>query len=189
MNLRRLGTAAAITMSLGLGLATAGTAQASTSRPANYFTSNITYVFHSWSPQIGDGCLDDSNTGANGGDNLRTFSCNGQSYQEWKVLDFSNGWAQLQNQATGRCLDYSPGLLRTYPCNGPSFDNWYQAWTVVNRFSSSGAYEQVIKSGYASAGNGNICLDASNLGTRGYACNGASQDSGFQGWTLDEIDN
>jgi len=189
MNLRRLGTAAAITMTLGFGLATTGTAQASTLHAANYSGSNIPYQSRSGSPQIGDGCLDDSNTGPNGGDNLRTFTCNGQSYQDWKVLDFSNGWAQLQNQATHRCLDYSPGLLRAYPCNDPSFDNWYQAWTVVNRFSSTGAYEQVIKSGYASAGNGNICLDASNLGTRGYACNGPSQDSGFQGWTLDEVDS
>ncbi|MDH6708874.1 hypothetical protein P3T27_005620 [Kitasatospora sp. MAA19] len=198
MKLRTLGSAAtAIALAAGLGMANVGTADAGTadlgtahasaSTRAYYWMSAHTYTFVSWSPDAGDSCLDDSNNG-DGTDNLRAFTCNGMAWQKWKVTEYANGWAQLMNLATGRCLDYSNDGnhfgLRTYECNGPSFNSGFQQWAMVNRYTAAGAYESVLKSGRWEEDNTDMCLDVSNVGTRGYPCNGPSQDSGYQGWTV-----
>jgi hypothetical protein len=63
-------------------------------------------------------CLDDSNLG------LRLVTCNGQTFQEWKVTWYG-AWAELRNVNTGRCLDDTSGKgLQAAPCNGGQWQRW-----------------------------------------------------------------
>ncbi|WP_042365137.1 RICIN domain-containing protein [Streptacidiphilus neutrinimicus] len=166
------------------GAATIGLAGSASASNGNYWISGHTYVFVTWSPAAPDECLDDSNTGAGGRDNLRTFTCNSQSYQDWTVVNISNGWAQLENGATHRCLDYSIGDLRTFPCYANSFNGGWQKWALVNRTTAGGGAEQVLKSAINQNDGSNTCIDISaQYGLVGLTCSGARQDYGYQGWT------
>ncbi|MEW1860615.1 RICIN domain-containing protein [Streptomyces sp. NPDC088194] len=140
-------------------------------------------------------CVDDSSDASVADGNLlRGFPCGQGNYdggwQKWKVIALANGYAQLQNGATGLCLDdssHSDGkdYLRGFPCLTPSFTAGWQGWRIVNRTTAKGYYEQVLQN--AATGR---CLDDSNAGPnngdllRGYTCNGTSQDNGFQGWDI-----
>jgi hypothetical protein len=78
-------------------------------------------------------CLDDSSTYG-----LRGFGCNSASYndgyQKWMVLNYSVDNSsivedvQLENAATGLCLDDSSAGLRAYTCSNSSWHEGYQAW-------------------------------------------------------------
>lgn len=132
-------------------------------------------------------CLDDSGA-SQSADLLRGYPCNSSSWQAWRTIQIdSNSFEQLQNQATGRCLDWSPQYgLRGFTCYPESFDGGWQAWYYVNRPLPGGNWEDVFLNGYQA--NGNYCLDDSGSTPstdllRGYPCNGASQDAGYQGWT------
>ena len=175
--LRRLtGAAAAIGLMVGLGIAGTGTAQASSRW--TYWALGYDYGAQSW---YNGNCLDDS---AQFG--LRTYPCNGGVWQKWRVINLDNlGYAQLQNQSTLNCLDWSPQYgLRTFPCYANSFNGGWQKWMMVNRTMPSGpqGFESVLLNGYPNSPN--QCLDNSQFGVRGYACNGPSQDAGYQGWSL-----
>ncbi|MFF3907848.1 hypothetical protein ACFYZJ_18055 [Streptomyces sp. NPDC001848] len=141
-------------------------------------------------------CVDDSYApNLPDGNLLRGFPCAQYNYsggwQQWKVIALSNGYAQLQNGATGLCLDDSTRLsdgsdyLRGFPCYTQSFSGGWQGWRIVNRTTAAGYYEQVLQN--AATGR---CLDDSNAGPngsdllRGYPCNGPSQDNGYQGWDI-----
>jgi hypothetical protein len=71
--------------------------------------------------------LDDST--AFGNDVLRGFSCNGLSYQQWRVSGNNDGTETFRNVATGRCLDDSTAfgndVLRGFSCNGLSYQDWW----------------------------------------------------------------
>ncbi|MFD9124560.1 ricin-type beta-trefoil lectin domain protein [Kitasatospora sp. NPDC059571] len=186
MKLRALGSATAA-LALALGLAVAGTGTATAESQTTNWTNGHVYRFISLSPDYyhASTCLDDSGTSPSGF--LRNWTCNGQDYQQWKVIALSNGWAQLKNVHTGRCLDYSHAYhLRTYVCNGPSFTGGWQGWAMINR-TVSGQSQQVLKSA-TNEDPTSMCVDiSSGGGTRGYACNGASQDAGYQSfWAMDE---
>ena len=186
MKLRILGSATgALVMALGLAVANTGTANAES--PASYWTLGHVYRFISLSPDYyhASTCLDDSGTNASG--YLRNWTCNGQNYQLWKVTRLSNGSAQLRNVNTGRCLDYSHAFqLRTYVCNANSFTGGWQGWAMINR-SVGGQSQQVLKS-LTNEDPTSMCVDiSSGGGTRGYACNGSSQDAGYQSfWAEDD---
>lgn len=185
MRLRALGSAtAALAMALGLAVANTGTATAEAQ--ASNWTYGHVYRFISMSPDYyhSSTCLDDSGSSPSG--YLRNFTCNGQNYQQWKVTALNNGWAQLKNVNTGRCLDYSHAYqLRTYVCNGPSFTGGWQGWAMINRSAFNGS--QVLKSA-TNEDPSSMCVDiSSGGGTRGFACNGSSQDAGYQSfWAEDD---
>lgn len=65
-------------------------------------------------------CIDDS--AAFG---LRTFPCNGMTYQKWNLHWIRGLEYTLQNVATGRCIDWSENRgLRAFPCNGLDYQEW-----------------------------------------------------------------
>jgi hypothetical protein len=191
MNLRTLGSAAAA-IGLAAGISLTQAAGAYAGAPVYYWQNGHTYEFISWSPDPTGTCLDDSNTGTGGSDNLRAFACNSTGYQRWTVSQTDGEWAQLTNDATNRCLDLSiqngTPLLRTFGCNDASFDNGYQAWELVNRTAPDGGAEAVLESGL-NGGAADLCVDVSTYGTRGFPCNGASQDNGYQSWTPVDVTN
>ncbi|QUQ64481.1 RICIN domain-containing protein [Kutzneria sp. CA-103260] len=184
--MKKLSRFVTATAALTLALFTFAASPASAATSAQYWQSAHTYYFISWSPDAPDSCLDDSNTGPNGTDNLRAFTCNGQAWQNWTVIDYANGWAQLENQATKRCLDYSLGSgLRTFPCYQNSFNGGWQQWALVNRTTASGGAEQVLKSAINQENGANTCIDVSSAyGTVGLPCGGIRQDAGYQGWSV-----
>lgn len=187
MKFRTLGyAAAAVGMAAALGITQAGSASASNGR---YWISAHSYTFVTWSPSAPDECLDDSNTGPNGKDNLRVFTCNSQVFQRWTVVNLANGWAQLENEATGRCLDYSLSSgVRTFPCGLENFDGGWQKWALVDRYDSGGGgIGQVLKSAINQDSGTNTCLDISLDGVLGLPCSGARQDYGYQSWSV--VDN
>ncbi|MCR3754406.1 Helix-turn-helix domain-containing protein [Lentzea californiensis] len=64
-------------------------------------------------------CLDDSLDGG-----LRTYSCNGMSYQRWTPQAAGDGTYRLSNHATGACLDLSPTGLRSATCAETDSQRW-----------------------------------------------------------------
>ena len=65
-------------------------------------------------------CIDDSIE-----QGLRTFTCNGMDYQQWRVHRVNGLVASLENVHTGRCIDYSEAVgLRSFPCNGTMYQQW-----------------------------------------------------------------
>ncbi|MBM7786080.1 RICIN domain-containing protein [Tenggerimyces flavus] len=71
-------------------------------------------------------CLDDSS--AHG---VRTFTCNGTSYQQWKVHVWGDQTRQLRSNSTGKCLDDSNLGLRTFNCwPGSDARSKFQSWYV-----------------------------------------------------------
>ncbi|MHA6765705.1 RICIN domain-containing protein [Streptacidiphilus sp. PAMC 29251] len=179
----KLKTKSAVAATIGVvALATltaTGTAQAYNGTPAGSFGGyGSAYTIQSnWNGN----CLDNS---AQYG--LRSYPCNSSSvsggWQKWVVVNYNSGWVELKNANTGDCLDYSTGNgLREFPCNQSSFNSGYQAWTMVWRTAANGQSQQVLKN---AAYNPAYCLDNSQYGPRGYSCNGASQDAGYQAWTI-----
>ncbi|MFD4675962.1 helix-turn-helix domain-containing protein [Lentzea sp. NPDC058450] len=83
-------------------------------------------------PAAGDGrifvsratgaCLDDSLDGG-----LRSFRCNGMSYQRWTQQVAEDGTFRISNHATGACLDLGPTGLRSSACA----EDQSQRWKVV----------------------------------------------------------
>ena len=102
-------------------------------------------------------CIDDSFAYG-----LRSFGCNGLSYQVWQKLPNSTvtRWA-IRNQNTGRCIDDSFAYgLRSFGCNGLN----YQSWNIIS--TSNGG--QVLKND-----NTGRCIDDSfAYGLRSFGCNG-----------------
>ncbi|MEV6712881.1 ricin-type beta-trefoil lectin domain protein [Lentzea sp. NPDC051208] len=64
-------------------------------------------------------CLDDSLDGG-----LRTYRCNGMSYQRWTPQDAGDGTYRLSNHATGACLDLSSTGLRSAACAEIDSQRW-----------------------------------------------------------------
>lgn len=71
-------------------------------------------------------CLDDSLD-----KRLRSYDCNGMSYQRWTVHPFPDGTRQLRNHATGACLADGDTGLRAAPCSASSSAAAAQSWTVT----------------------------------------------------------
>ncbi|MBO0654280.1 RICIN domain-containing protein [Streptomyces triculaminicus] len=71
-------------------------------------------------------CLDDSLD-----KRLRSYDCNGMSYQRWTVHPFPDGTRQLRNHATGACLADGEAELRAAPCSASSSAAAAQSWTVT----------------------------------------------------------
>jgi hypothetical protein len=107
-------------------------------------------------------CIDDSFAFG-----LRSFPCNGLSFQQWSVVGFQDGTIHLVNENTGRCIDDSLAFgLRSFPCNGLSFQGWFPG------FFSDGTIDLQNQ-------NTGRCIDDSlAFGLRSFPCNGLS----FQRW-------
>ncbi|MFI9240473.1 helix-turn-helix domain-containing protein [Streptomyces sp. NPDC053079] len=60
---------------------------------------------------------------------LRSYACNGMSYQRWTVHPFPDGTRQLRNHATGACLAHDDAGLRVASCSfAPSTA---QSWSLT----------------------------------------------------------
>ncbi|MGW0583908.1 RICIN domain-containing protein, partial [Streptomyces sp. NPDC002920] len=69
-------------------------------------------------------CLDDSLDFG-----LRSYACNGMSYQRWTEHPFPDGTRRLRNHATGRCLHGDGAGLRTRSCSTSTAQKWLlTAW-------------------------------------------------------------
>ncbi|MFD6888042.1 RICIN domain-containing protein [Streptomyces sp. NPDC059957] len=55
---------------------------------------------------------------------LRTFPCNGMSYQRWTQHRQPDGTFRLRNHATGACLAHSPDGLDTAACTAAPSQKW-----------------------------------------------------------------
>ncbi len=93
---------------------------------------------------------------------LRTYACNGLSYQRWTAQKLPDGTHRLRNHATGACLDHGGKVLRAVDCSASatqkrSFTTWPDESVEVG--SAAGAE----------------CLDDSvALGLRALPCTGSS---------------
>ncbi|MEU9234406.1 XRE family transcriptional regulator [Streptomyces subrutilus] len=55
---------------------------------------------------------------------LRTYPCNGMSYQRWTLHRQPDGTLQLRNHATGACLAHGPDGLDTAACSAAPSQKW-----------------------------------------------------------------
>jgi hypothetical protein len=99
-------------------------------------------------------CLDDSLD-----ERLRTYKCNGMSYQWWTVHTLADGSRRLRNHATGRCLDDGAAGLRAVRCGAG--DSGPQTWSVTTWTDES----TEVRSRVTGA-----CLDDSGAGLRTLPC-------------------
>ncbi|MFJ7063450.1 RICIN domain-containing protein [Streptomyces microflavus] len=94
---------------------------------------------------------------------LRTYACNGLSYQRWTVHKLPDGTHQLRNHATGACLDHGETGLRSVDCSA----SVTQRWTLTTRPDDS----VELRSAATAA-----CLDDSvALGLRALPCTRTSR--------------
>jgi len=141
-----------------------------------------TYVLRNAATNL---CLDDSTRYG-----LRTFPCNSASvnngYQAWDFSLPEPLYYALQNVATGLCLDYSQEYgVRGFGCDGNSYGLGYQGWYVGARAGDPALNDVELENVYGAAG---ICLDDSaQYGLRGFPCNQASYDNGYQKWVLTDL--
>lgn len=94
---------------------------------------------------------------------LRTYACNGLSYQRWTVHTLPDGTHQLRNHATGACLSHGGKGLRSVDCSASATQKWsFTTWpddSVEVRSVATGA-----------------CLDDSAApGLRALPCTGTSR--------------
>ncbi|SDF36005.1 Helix-turn-helix domain-containing protein [Lentzea fradiae] len=101
-------------------------------------------------------CLDHSMEGG-----LRTFPCNGMSYQRWTVRPFGEGTYRISNHATGACLDRGATGLRSAECA----ETASQQWMVT----VSDAAAEVRRA------DDDECLHDDEVGLRLIACDGGSR--------------
>ncbi|WP_394428147.1 helix-turn-helix domain-containing protein [Streptomyces sp. SGAir0957] len=60
---------------------------------------------------------------------LRTYPCNGLSYQRWTVRALPDGAFQIRNHATGSCLNSAEAVLRVGGCATSPSGTWsVKAW-------------------------------------------------------------
>ncbi|MFD7995040.1 RICIN domain-containing protein [Streptomyces mexicanus] len=104
-------------------------------------------------------CLDDS-----GPFNIRTFSCNSQSYydgyQKWYYHQYNDGTERLMNASTALCMrDFGNGVVGHATCDESKWESWYHTYEgngLVFRNQATG-----------------MCLDDSDAyGLRTFPCNG-----------------
>lgn len=94
---------------------------------------------------------------------LRTYACNGLSYQRWTAQKLPDGTHRLRNHATGACLDHGGKELRAVDCSASATQKWsFTTWPD----------ESAEVRGAATA----ECLDDSvALGLRALPCTGSSR--------------
>ncbi|MFJ2852250.1 RICIN domain-containing protein [Streptomyces rubiginosohelvolus] len=97
---------------------------------------------------------------------LRSYPCNGMSYQRWGLRSSANGAHQLRNHATGLCLDDGGREVAARPCDGRAA----QKWTLTSR------EDEAVRLANVSTGR---CLDESADGLRALPCvTGSRQEWG-----------
>lgn len=107
-------------------------------------------------------CIDDSVSYG-----LRSFGCNGLSYQQFNVHVWNDGTRELKNLNTGRCVDDSGTYgLRAYPCNSSTYQSWW-----ILRFSDGSI-------GFQNQNTGRCIDDSLSYGLRSFGCNSLS----YQRW-------
>jgi GH43 family beta-xylosidase len=103
-------------------------------------------------------CLDDYNFVTTPGAEVRQWTCNAATVQDWQLTPVADGYVQIANRHSGLCLDNynfgtTPGSeVRQWTCNGLAVQQW--------RVTSVG-------SGYSTLVNrhSGLCLDNYNFGT------------------------
>jgi hypothetical protein len=182
--------AAAVAVAVGLIMVNSGSADAA---PAWAWQTGHIYRLQSLSPDVGDTCMQDSNTLTNHNGNwvdwVRNEPCDlYDTSQRWQVVINANGWANLESVSHSHCLDYSQQYgLRGLTCSNNSFTGGWQEWRLVKR-QAYGITQAVLENGRYQEDNANMCADLSiQYGLRGYPCNGASQDSGYQAWLVFDV--
>jgi hypothetical protein len=104
-------------------------------------------------------CLDDYNFGTAPGAEVRQWTCNSESVQDWYLTDLGNGYFAISNLYSGMCLDdynfgTAPGAeVRQWTCNNQTV----QQWQVRD---AGGGYKNLVNR-YSG-----LCLDNYNWGTR-----------------------
>ncbi|MFI2117413.1 RICIN domain-containing protein [Streptomyces rubiginosohelvolus] len=97
---------------------------------------------------------------------LRSYPCNGMSYQRWGLRSSADGAHQLRNHATGLCLDDGGREVAARPCDGRAA----QKWTLTSR------EDEAVRLANVSTGR---CLDESADGLRALPCvTGSRQEWG-----------
>ena len=103
-------------VALALGAATGATAAA---KPAVHPSPNAVVYAYAMHNVVTGHCVDDSVAG------LRSFVCNGQNFQHWKIQYNSDSTKTFINVNTGRCMDDSVAYgLRSFVCNNQNFQRF-----------------------------------------------------------------
>ncbi|SDD31457.1 family 43 glycosylhydrolase [Glycomyces harbinensis] len=124
-------------------------------------------------------CLDDYEFGTQPGAEVRQWTCNSETVQDWYLTDLGNGYFAISNLYSGLCLDdyefgTQPGAeVRQWTCNNQNV----QQWRITD---AGGGYSTIVNR------HSGLCLDNYNFGTqpgaeiRQWTClNNAAQQ-----WTL-----
>lgn len=154
---RRFGAvlASACLVAVGAGVATASAAdtpvhRASAVRPDSLLEFIETANIH---PTQNSGYCLDSNTNGKGNNvgAVYVIPCNGGDYQKWDIyLDTSDGYYQLVDRATARCLDSNFGASRSplvsgdayaLPCNGGPYQHWL--WSATGVTAGAFAFQDI----------------------------------------------
>ncbi|WP_339151438.1 helix-turn-helix domain-containing protein [Streptomyces sp. F41] len=134
---------------------TTGTVSERTAAEGGPGPSNTSRIFVS---RATGACLDHSLD-----HHLRTYACNGLSYQRWTAQKLPDGTRRLRNHATGACLDHGGKGLRAVDCSASATQKWsFTTWP-----------DESVEVRIAA---GAECLDDSvALGLRALPCTGSSR--------------
>ncbi|WP_430477370.1 helix-turn-helix domain-containing protein [Streptomyces sp. P11-1] len=134
---------------------TTGTVSGRTAAEGGPGPSNTSRIFVS---RATGACLDHSLD-----HHLRTYACNGLSYQRWTAQKLPDGTHRLRNHATGACLDHGGKGLRAVDCSASATQKWsFTTWP-----------DESVEVRIAA---GAECLDDSvALGLRALPCTGSSR--------------
>ncbi len=112
-------------------------------------------------------CADVAGASLNNGANIQEWDCNGSGAQSFKAIDLGNGYFQLQNTNSGKCVDIygattitSGSNIQQYACKTSSLDN--QSWKFV---SYNGFFQIKSKWNDGTHGSGFYCVDVQGGGS------------------------
>lgn len=165
-----LGVLFSVLLAIGVvGALTAGAAQANSgsavASPAQSTAAAALPVYYQIRAQHSGKCLDLKDTRetprTNNGTNVRQWACkSGYSLQQWRFAKLANGYYQVVNRYSGKCLDVESGL----PYNGTNVHQWTCSASAANqqwwlRNLGTGYYELRPRI------NTSKCLDVEDVST------------------------
>ncbi|RPF22717.1 RICIN domain-containing protein [Myceligenerans xiligouense] len=129
--------------------------------------------FRTLEPRHASTCADVTNNNVRAGEQLKTYTCNGQGNQRFWFRDAGGGHFTIVAQHSNMCLQENASTVTQESCDGGTDQQW--------RSESAGTYLRIL------ARNSGECLDVSGGGTgQGaqiitYACNGQSNQQWARG--------
>ncbi|GAB3160698.1 RICIN domain-containing protein [Myceligenerans halotolerans] len=125
-------------------------------------------------PRHASTCADVTNNNSTAGEELKTYTCNGQGNQSFWFRDAGNGYVEIVTEHSSMCLQENAATITQESCDGGTDQEWSSQ-------SAGGGYLNIL------ARNTGECLDVSGAGTSSgaqiitYACNGQNNQQWERG--------